>query len=843
MVVQFTDLDGLAGSAHTDRRFEALILVGHEGDDGADLAALVEAGMRVIVVDPVAAGRHLGDAVRDACAELRRAGIGLGAVLVLARGLGSRPGDLDALRDHDLLPLTIASADLGPSRLPPGVVGLGGPGRLGTLLTAQLDRRLRHCVPAAVGEPGWCVVVKGFQPDRERVDEALLSIADGRIGVSGAPLHAAPGARRWVLVGGMYVGRGPEAHLVTAPVSFQLPDELPAGAELSRLLDLRSGLLYEDIHHDSGALHSLRFTSLARPGTAVLRVQSAVPFAAGSTLLAPEDEAVLDSGVRDRTSWMRVATAAGGVVAAASEEEWTGGGSHVLDRITVFDADANTLPDVAGALEGAHDAESAGFDSLLTEHRAAWSARWADADITVEGDDRLQLATRFALFNLMAAAPDCGEAAVGARGLSGQSYRGHVFWDADTFVLPFLAATHPAAARSMLEYRLRRLPAAKAAAKELGYAGARFPWESAGTGRDVTPTSARDRSGRLVPIRTGLLEEHIVAQVPWAACCYIDWTGDEEFANGPGLDLLIETARYWASRIRREPDGSAHIYGVIGPDEYHEPVDDNAFTNVMARWNLRRAAWAVETAPVDAGVGDTELLRWRALADALVDGWDPDTGIYEQFAGFSRLEPLIISEVAPRRPIAADLLLGAERVHGAQVLKQADVLMLHHLVPDEVVPGTLEANLRYYEPRTAHGSSLSPSIHASLFARARDFGPALDALSIASRIDLDDLTGSTAGGLHLATMGGLWQAFAFGFTGLRPHDGRLTIDPRLPRSWSGLEIRVRFRGRRVTVRTERGQATVVADAPVGVELDGRPYTAGPRGLQFHRAGPNWELRT
>ncbi len=183
------------------------------------------------------------------------------------------------------------------------------------------------------------------------------------------------------------------------------------------------------------------------------------------------------------------------------------------------------------------------------------------------------------------------------------------------------------------------------------------------------------------------------------------------------------------------------IYGVIGPDEYHESVDDNAYTNVMARWNLRPRRRADGTGiAIDAG----ERRRWLELADALVDGYDPDTGIYEQFAGFGRLEPLIIGEVAPRRPIAADLLLGAERVAGAQVIKQADVLMLHHLVPDEVVPGSLEPNLRYYEPRTAHGSSLSPATHASLQARARDFDRALESLRLAARMDLDDLTGSTA---------------------------------------------------------------------------------------------------
>jgi trehalose/maltose hydrolase-like predicted phosphorylase len=414
-----------------------------------------------------------------------------------------------------------------------------------------------------------------------------------------------------------------------------------------------------------------------------------------------------------------------------------------------------------------------------------------------------------------------------------------VFWDSDTFVLPFLAATHPAAARAMLEYRVRRLPAAIEAARRAGREGARFPWESAASGEDVTPLSARDRAGHLVAIRTGQLEEHIVAQVAWAACCYLDWTDDQEFAHGDGLQLLIETARYWASRIRVHNDGTAHIFGVIGPDEYHEPVDDNAFTNVMARWNLRRAADAVDASRGGTAASTAEVQQWRALVDQLVDGYDANTGIYEQCAGFYGLEPLVIEEVASRRPVAADLLLGLPRVRGAQIVKQADVLMLHHLVPWEVEADSLEPNLRYYEPRTAHGSSLSPAIHASLFARTRDFSRALDALRMSSRIDLDDLTRTTANGLHLATMGGLWQAFAYGFFGLRPHDHRLEIDPHLPPSWGALEIRVRFRGSRMVVRKEPRELLVWADPPVGILVNSSPYMAVPTRLQLVRDGAKW----
>jgi trehalose/maltose hydrolase-like predicted phosphorylase len=268
----------------------------------------------------------------------------------------------------------------------------------------------------------------------------------------------------------------------------------------------------------------------------------------------------------------------------------------------------------------------------------------------------------------------------------------------------------------------------------------------------VTPTSAPGPDGQVVAIRTGELEEHIVADVAWAARRYAAWTGDQAFLDGPGRELVLEGARYWASRASLDAQGRAHIDGVIGPDEYHEDVGDNAFTNVMARWHLRRAADLVGAAGA-TGPAAAEAAAWRRLAAALVDGFDPRTGIYEQFAGFHRLEPLLISAFA-KPPVAADLLLGPARVQAAQVVKQADALMLHLLVPQETAPGSLGPNLAYYVPRTAHASSLSPAVHAALLARAGQTDQALAMLELACRLDLDDLTGTTAQGLHLANLGG-----------------------------------------------------------------------------------------
>ncbi|HUX72139.1 MAG TPA: glycosyl hydrolase family 65 protein [Cellulomonadaceae bacterium] len=424
----------------------------------------------------------------------------------------------------------------------------------------------------------------------------------------------------------------------------------------------------------------------------------------------------------------------------------------------------------------------------------------------IPDDPGAQLAARFALFHLWNNVAAQGEAAVGARGLTGPGYAGHVFWDADVFVMPAMASMTPPAARAMLEYRLRRLPQARTSARLRGLDGARFPWESAADGYDVTPVSGR-ANGRRVPIKTGQLEEHIVADVAWAACHYADWTGDHAFLTGPGRALVTDAARYWASRTWTDASGRAHIRHVIGPDEYHEEVDDNAYTNMLARWNLRRAA-AMTSSPDEAA-------RWLLLADALIDGYEPATHRHEQFAGYDQLEPLLVADVgAP--PLAADLLLGPARTAATQIIKQPDVLMAHHLIPGDMPPGSLASDLDFYLPRTAHGSSLSPAITASLLARAGRPDDALALFDIASRLDLDDLTGMTGSGLHLATLGGVWQALLFGFAGARVDGGALSLDPHLPARWGSLRLRFRCLDRHVELSMTADSTRVTVSGPLPI---------------------------
>ena len=651
-------------------------------------------------------------------------------------------------------------------------------------------------------------------------------MADGVTGTRGSLEEEGVDSLPGLYMAGVYEHRedGFET-LLAIPTWTTLPLRGPLAAG-TRVLDLRSGVLWRIVQAEGGPLlRSARWACLERPGTTVLVAEGRSSIFEPGSPQSSTDRATVGGQVA-----VVVRTRCQAQPAQVKRPRAIG----IVRHGSYIRTDQHRRDTAQHAT--AHDPETlADARSLLAEQESAWAARWADADVEVVGDSELTGAVRLALFHLMASVGDSGEAAVGPRGLTGSTYGGHVFWDADVFVLGVMAATHPASARAMLEYRIRRLSAAMDRATSLGRSGARFPWESASLGYDVTPQGGIDDHGHAFAIRTGQLEEHITADVAWAAWQLAAWSGRWSFLEGPGRPLLIETARYWASRIRLDSEGVGHIEHVIGPDEYHEDVDDNAFTNLMAAWNLKRAADLVER-----GTSTDELVeshRWRSLARALVDGFDPATGRYVQFPGYDNLEPLLIDGIGPI-PVPADVVLGHDRVAGSQIIKQADVLMAHHMIPGALRPGTLQRDLDHYLPRTAHGSSLSPAVHAGLLARAGRLTEALRFLELARRIDLEDVTGNTAGGLHLASLAGLWHALVFGFAGVRvtgPDDGALVLDPHIPTSWDELCITLQWHGRRVHLRCQANAVHVACTSTVRVQLgDDTPVLISPGGAWIER---------
>jgi trehalose/maltose hydrolase-like predicted phosphorylase len=714
----------------------------------------------------------------------------LGLVLTQLKADGIGPG----------ITLVVGGA---PGPIPERAVQVGSEADVPALLRNQIDRRDGRRVPHVDLDPSWTLTF-GLDQPMPQVREALCTLANGRIGTRGSAEDEPPDSDPLLLAAGVYDDQSPPS-LLEGPRWTRLTLDTAKPESDQWTLDLRTGVLTRRLDTESGRLTTFRFVSLARRHCVVLRAEGPEGVIARGRPLA--DTAITDS---NEVTTANVTSSRGGIATAATEKTLNRHGIHTLDRIAAYEIGVDPAPNVELARASVRELADLGCDHLLAEHRAAWARRWSDAEVTIEGDPKTELAVRFALFHLISSAAPDGEAAVGARGLTGRAYRGHVFWDTDVYVLPALAGTFPEAARAILEYRIARLPAARQEARRHDGAGARFPWESADVGSDVTPRRFTSPEGNTIPIRTGHHEEHIVADVAWAARHYARWSGDEQFLAGPGRDLLLETARYWTSQIRMDPDGRGHLLGMIGPDEYHQVVDDNAYTNVMARANLR---WAAEHARRHGGADSREILAWWNLADCLVDGYNPGTGLYEQFAGYHKLEPLLIEDVATP-PIAADLLLGRDRVARTQLIKQPDVLMLHHVVPEEVVPDSLIPNLAHYLPRTAHGSSLSPAIHASLLARAGRLKEALHWFRIAARMDLDDLTGTTAGGLHLATMGGLWQALALGFLGLSVDSPVIALDPKIPENWRAVSLRLVALGSRLSISASPEEIDIESDRPL-----------------------------
>ncbi len=666
----------------------------------------------------------------------------------------------------------------------------------------------------------------------------MAAISNGRVGWRGLAETCGARSQPATRVAGCFDGRSP-CDLLPGSVCSTIDLQPPDGWHESVEIDLRRAEVRSVLTHGDRRVVVTRCAPATRPGVLAIRAE-------GPTACIPDQPPLrapcepLDGAVVTATAepTSTVTVTAGSTAVVACARQWTERGAEgtTLTRIAaVAGGDpASARSDASARLAAALELS---LPDLVAEHRRTWARRREAAETSIgPGGGRLETAVRFAVHHLLAASEPCEELAIGPRGLTGRAYRGHVFWDTDVFVLPALCALDPAVVPAVLRYRSNRLGAAMDTARAAGRAGARFPWESAVTGADVTPASVVDLRGRTVPVLCGALEEHIVADVAWAVGTYVSWTNDRAFMRCHGARIIVETARYWASRIEVDVDGSAHIRGVMGPDEYHGPVDDDVFTNHMARHNLELGADLLD----GAGVPVEELSRWRDLAERLVDGYDARRRVHEQFTGFMRLTPLLVETIG-RPPLSADVIVGHEAVRTTQIVKQPDVLMMHHLLPGSAPPGSLQADLDFYLPRTAHGSSLSPAICASLLARAGRLPEAFELFELAAFLDLDDLTATTAGGLHLATMGGLVQAVIQGFLGIGPTDDGLSFDPRLPEQMATIRQHLHYRGAEICVEVDGDDAVIRASAPVRVRPSHGPSTTGDR-FRLGREHDGWSLR-
>jgi beta-phosphoglucomutase family hydrolase len=859
------DLDGAAQQALAQRKdalFErALHAQGVEtfASSLALVRALRERGVKTAVVTSSRHGREvLAAAGIDALFDARLDGIDLDE-----RGLAGKP-------DPDMFVAAVEALQSTPARalvFEDAVAGVQAGRRGGFGLVVGVDRgdnaqalaqggadlvigdlgeldvqRLDDAFHARQETMAWEVEEEGYDPARERQMETLFAVGNGYLGVRGALDVPPPGSQCDLFVAGIYDrkrpdlpyseieflaperGEDPYAELVSLPFPFVLAAAVdgealdfagPHGIELRRTLDLKRGVLEIDALYETGAgrrtrVRTRRCASLADPH---LLLQDALATAenhfAEVTLSASLEQPALaqrhphlervEHAHDGDVEIARYATRASGFEICLASRVWREG-EAMRRLVSVFTS--RDGPDPRAAALGHVRARAQRFDALMAAHEAAWAAFWQRADIRVPGRPSVEQALRFGSYHLRLPAGDDPRVSIGARALTGRAYEGHVFWDVEIFMLPFHLHTDPARARTLLLFRHATLEGARRRARELGQRGACFAWESNIAGDDVTPTKiVLKSSGKEIPIFTGRQQIHVTADVAYAVWRYWDATQDEDFLAGPGAQILFETARFWAGRT--VPDGPRRrIRDVVGPDEYHHGVTDNAYTNWMARFNLERAAWAAQRLNVHAA----EAQEWQGVAAALHCPQPGADGVIEQFEGFFELadHPLSRQERF-KAPVAR--LFDWERVNRMKVIKQADVLMLPMLFPDEFSDAVVAANYRYYEPLTDHGSSLSPAVHAAIAARLGFEDDAQRYWKESLWLDLSNKMDNSTLGIHAAAMGGTWQALVFGWLGVRFGDGGPRIDPlaaqRLPPSWRRVALTLAWRGRSYPLEVTR----------------------------------------
>jgi len=444
--------------------------------------------------------------------------------------------------------------------------------------------------------------------------------------------------------------------------------------------------------------------------------------------------------------------------------------------------------------------------------------------LSIDGDAAVEQALRFNLFHIYQSASRDGSSSIAAKGLTGEGYEGHIFWDAETFVLPALVLLAPKLARSMLEYRFSTLDHARAHAREMGHVrGALYAWR----------TISGDECSAHYP--SGSAQYHINAAVAFALRAYVDASDDAAFLNDCGAEMLVETARIWmdVGHFNRRRDGASCIHEITGPDEYSALVDNNFYTNRMAQEHLRYAAMVVRRraaeAPVDYAIfaarlalSDGEITQWLRAAEHMYLPFDERLGIYAQDDAFLD-KPVWNFAATPRDHYPLLMHYHPLTIYRHQVCKQGDVLLALALAGGNVARERKRRCFDYYEPITVHDSTLSASTFAIV---AADVGYAdkayryfLDTL----RVDLDDLHENTGHGAHMAAMAGSWLALAWGFGGLRIEDGRLAFDPTLPQTWRGYRFGVNWKRRLITLQVvgDRAHYTLADGVPIEIEHAGK----------------------
>jgi alpha,alpha-trehalose phosphorylase len=703
--------------------------------------------------------------------------------------------------------------------------------------------------------------------------ESLFSLANGFLGVRGNLDEGEPHGIPGTYLNGLYELRPlpsaesqfgtPESsqtivNVTNGKIIRLLVDDEPFDArygqllEHERRLDLRAGLLRRTVQWRSRAGRTVRVTSTRLvsfkrrsilainyeiepvDGNAGIVVQSelvaneAIPYAPGdpraaaataSPLLSEQHSADGARAMlmhRTRRSGLRVAVTMDHVASGTSalrvvtqispdsarvvtiDELEPGQHLRIVKLVAYGWSGERSQPamrdEVAAALVSA---SAAGWDRLVAEQREYLDQFWATSDVELDGDLELQQAVRFGLFHILSAGARSEGGAIAAKGLTGTGYDGHSFWDTDFYVLTVLSFTAPAAAADAIRWRYSTLPAAKARARHLGLAGAAYPWR----------TIHGEECSGYWPAGTAAF--HVNADIAHAAMLYVRATGDMAFERDIGTEILVETARLWRSLGHFDRRGRFRIDGVTGPDEYTAIVNNNVFTNLMARHNLLGAAEACERHTGKAlalRVTTDEMAAWRAAAQNVAIPFDEQIGVHQQSEGFTELEPWSFEST---RPDQYPLMLHFPyfELYRKQVVKQPDLVLAMAIFNQQFTAEQRARNFDYYEQITVRDSSLAACTEAVVAADLGHLRLAFDYAAEAALVDLHDLQQNTRDGLHIASLAGTWIALVVGFGGMRNLGDSLRFEPRLPDALRRLAFSISHRARRLHVEVTGDAAT------------------------------------
>lgn len=470
-----------------------------------------------------------------------------------------------------------------------------------------------------------------------------------------------------------------------------------------------------------------------------------------------------------------------------------------------------------------------GWDELFTSHVEFLESYWADTDIQLEGDPALQQGLRFNAFHLLCSTGRDGITNIAAKGLTGEFYEGHYFWDTETYIIPFFLYSQPQLVRKLLEYRYRILDPARENAARMKDKGALYTWRT---------INGHEASGNFLG---STVQYHINADIAYAIHKYLEATEDWEFLRDMGAEILFETARCWAHRgaFIEAKGGRYCINEVCGPDEYKPGVNNNCYTNYMAKFNLELALKAREimeekypehyAALVEKlELKESEFARWKKCADLMYLPYDEKLGIHPQDDSFLYKDPIDVDSIPPEEiPLVRHW--HPLTIWRYQLIKQADVVLLQYLLGDQFTLEEKKANYDYYEPKTTHDSSLSPAIYSIMAAEIGYHDHAYNYFMQTARLDLDDYNKNTWQGVHTACMAGSWMCIVNGFAGMRTYDGILRFKPTLPEKWQSYRFKVKFKGRQLEVSVERDQTVyrLLKGEEMEIYHNGTPVTVKP----------------